>query len=330
MAELRYRDALRRALYEEMKQDERVFIIGEDVGAYGGAYKVTEGLLKEFGEERVRDTPLSEAVIIGAALGAAMVGGRPVAEIMYVDFAALAMDQIVNQAAKIHYMFGGQISVPMVIRTQQGTGRGAGAQHSQSLESWFVHIPGLKVVAPATARDAYGLLKSAIRDGNPIMFLEHKGLYAVKDPVEDEEFTIPLGVAEVKREGRDVTIITYSRMVYLALEVAEQYAAQGIEVEVVDLRTLKPLDFATLEASARKTGRVVVLHESVKLNGIGAEVSAELNERLFGGLRAPILRVAAHDVPLPANLELEKLVIPGAERLTEAIDAVLNFQTVTN
>jgi pyruvate dehydrogenase E1 component beta subunit len=329
MAELRYRDALRRALYEEMKQDERVFIIGEDVGAYGGAYKVTEGLLKEFGEERVRDTPLSEAVIIGAALGAAMVGGRPVAEIMYVDFAALAMDQIVNQAAKIHYMFGGQISVPMVVRTQQGTGRGAGAQHSQSLESWFVHIPGLKVVAPATARDAYGLLKAAIRDGNPIMFLEHKGLYAVKDPVEDEEFTIPLGVAEVKRAGRDVTIITYSRMLYLALEVAEQYAAKGVEVEVVDLRSLKPLDFATLEASARKTGRVVVLHESVKLNGIGAEVSAELNERLFGGLRAPILRVAAHDVPLPANLELEKLVIPGAERLTEAIDAVLNFQTVT-
>lgn len=330
MAELRYRDALRRALYEEMKNDPRVFIIGEDVGAYGGAYKVTEGLLKEFGEGRVRDTPLSEAVIVGAAVGAAMVGGRPVAELMYIDFAALAMDQIVNQAAKIHYMFGGQFSVPVVIRSQQGTGRGAGAQHSQSLESWFVHIPGLKVIAPATPRDAYGLLKSAIRDPNPVIFLEHKGLYAVKGTVEDEEFTIPIGQAEIRREGADVTVITYSRMLGMALDVAEKLAAQGVSVEVVDLRTLKPLDTDTIEQSVRKTRRAVILHEAVKIGGVGAEISAELNDRLFGQLLAPVARVAAHDVPLPANLELEKLIIPGEARLIDAIEAAMRYQPVSD
>jgi len=326
MAEYRYRDALRRALYEEMKADERVFIMGEDVGAYGGAYQVTAGLLAEFGEARVRDTPLSEAIIVGAALGAAMVGGRPVAEIMYVDFAALAMDQIVNQAAKIHYMFGGQFRVPMVLRTQQGTGRGAGAQHSQSLESWFVHVPGLKVIAPATPRDAYGLLRAAIHDDNPVIFLEHKGLYAVKGEVEDEPFVLPIGQAEVKRQGQDVTIITYSRMLGLALEVADQLATQGISAEVVDLRTLKPLDYAALEQSARKTRRVVILHEAVKLGGLGAEISAELGQRLFGVLAAPIVRVGAEDVPLPANLELEKLVIPDAQRLMAAVQAVMTHQ----
>jgi pyruvate/2-oxoglutarate/acetoin dehydrogenase E1 component len=328
MAELRYRDALRRALYEEMKRDERVFIMGEDVGAYGGAYQVTAGLLAEFGTERVRDTPLSEAIIVGAALGAAMVGGRPVAEIMYVDFAALSMDQIVNQAAKIHYMFGGQFRVPLVIRTQQGTGRGAGAQHSQSLESWFTHVPGLKVIAPAAPRDAYGLLKAAIRDDNPVVFLEHKGLYAVKGEVEDEEFILPIGMADVKRDGTDLTLITYSRALGLAIEAAEAAAARGISVEVVDLRTLKPLDVDTLERSARKTGRVIVLHEAVKFGGMGAEISAALHERLFGALRAPIQRVAAHDVPLPANLELEKLVIPDLGRLNAAIDTVMQYQRV--
>lgn len=326
MAELRYREALRRALYEEMKNDTRVFIMGEDVGVYGGAYKVTEGLLQEFGEERVRDTPLSEAVIVGAAIGAAMVGGRPVAELMYIDFAALAMDQIVNQAAKIHYMFGGQFSVPVVIRSQQGTGRGAGAQHSQSLESWFVHIPGLKVIAPATPRDAYGLLKSAIRDLNPVIFLEHKGLYAVKGIVEDEEFTIPIGVAEVKREGSDVTVVTYSRMLGMALDVADELAKRGISVEVVDLRTLKPLDIDTIERSVRRTRRAVILHEAVKIGGVGAEISAELNDRLFGQLLAPILRVASHDVPLPANLQLEKLIIPDEARLIAAIESVVSYQ----
>lgn len=330
MAQLRYREALRRALYEEMKRDESVFIMGEDVGAYGGAYQVTAGLLAEFGEKRVRDTPLSEAIIVGAALGAAMVGGRPVAEIMYVDFIALAMDQIVNQAAKIHYMFGGQLNVPLVIRTQQGTGRGAGAQHSQSLETWFAHVPGLKVIAPATPRDAYGLLKSAIRDNNPVVFLEHKGLYAVKGEVEDEEFLLPIGKAEIQRSGSDLTIITYSRMLGLAMEAAERYAEQGVSIEVVDVRTLKPLDFDTMEASARKTGRVVILHEAVKTGGMGAEISAELNNRLFGVLQAPIQRVASHDVPLPANLELEKLVIPSAERLNEAIETALHYHPVTN
>jgi pyruvate dehydrogenase E1 component beta subunit len=325
MAELRYRDALRRALYEEMKADARVFVMGEDVGAYGGAYQVTAGLLAEFGEARVRDTPLSEAIIVGAALGAAMVGGRPVAEIMYVDFATLAMDQIVNQAAKIHYMFGGQFSAPLVIRTQQGTGRGAGAQHSQSLESWFVHVPGLKVIAPATPRDAYGLLRAAIRDENPVMFLEHKGLYAVKGEVEDGPFMLPIGRANVVRQGHEVTLITYSRMLGLALEAAEALAGEGVSVEVVDLRTLRPLDYETLEASVRKTGRAVVLHEAVTIGGVGAEISAELNTRLFGRLHAPIQRVGAHDVPLPANLELEKHVIPDMARLRAALDRVLRY-----
>ncbi len=326
MSVMMYREALRRALYEEMKADPRVFVLGEDIGLYGGAYAVTKGLLEEFGADRVRDTPMSEAMIVGAAIGAAMIGGRPVAEIMYVDFMTLVMDQIVNQAAKIHYMFGGQIKVPCVIRTQQGTGRGAGAQHSQSLESWFVHTPGLKVVAPATPADAYGLLRASIQDDNPIIFLEHKGLYAVKGEVPEEPFVTPLGVADVKRVGSDVTLITYSRMVHLALEVAAQLEKQNIGVEVVDLRSLQPLDMETIFRSVQKTRRAVVLHEAVKTGGLGAELSARITETLFDHLLGPVQRVAAYDVPLPANVALEKYVIPNAEQVTQAIQRSLEVK----
>jgi len=323
MSVMMYRDALRRALYEEMKADPRVFVLGEDVGAYGGAYAVTKGLAAEFGTERVRDTPMSEAMIVGAAVGAAMVGGRPVAEIMYVDFITLAMDQIVNQAAKIHYMFGGQIKVPCVIRTQQGTGRGAGAQHSQSLESWFIHTPGLKVVAPATPADAYGLLRASIQDDNPVIFLEHKGLYAVKDEVPDEPYVTPIGVADVKREGSDVTLITYSRMLHVALDAAKQLAEQNISVEVIDLRSLLPLDMDTVLRSVAKTRRAVVLHEAVLTGGLGGELSARINEALFSELLAPVQRVTAPDVPLPANVTLEKYLVPNAEQVKKAIEKTL-------
>ena len=319
MSVMTYRDALRRAIYEEMTADPRVFVLGEDVGLYGGAYAVTRGLLEEFGSDRIRDTPMSEAAIVGAAIGAAMIGGRPIAEIMYVDFMPLVMDQVVNQAAKIHYMFGGQIKVPCVIRTQQGTGRGAGAQHSQSLESWFVHTPGLKVVAPATPADAYGLLRASIQDDNPVIFLEHKGLYAIKGEVADEPFTTPLGLAEVKHAGSDVTLISYSRMVQQALEVATQLEAQNISVEVIDLRSLQPLDMATVLQSVEKTRRAVVLHEAVKTGGFGGELSARITEELFDKLLAPVQRVAAYDVPLPANVALEKYVIPSVEQVIQVI-----------
>ncbi|MCL4250335.1 MAG: alpha-ketoacid dehydrogenase subunit beta [Anaerolineae bacterium] len=318
-----YRDALRRALYEEMKADPSVFVLGEDIGLYGGAYAVTKGLLEEFGPDRIRDTPMSEAAIVGAAIGAAMVGGRPVAEIMYVDFMTLTMDQVVNQAAKIHFMFGGQIKVPCVIRTQQGTGRGAGAQHSQSLESWFIHTPGLKVVAPSTPADAYGLLRASIQDDNPVIFLEHKGLYAVKDEVPEEPFVTSLGVADVRRTGSDVTLISYSRTMQLALEVAAQLEQRDISVEVVDLRTLQPLDMETVLRSVEKTRRAVVLHEAVMTGGLGAEVSARITEALFHQLLSPVRRVAAADAPLPANVALEKYVVPNAEQVIRAIEETL-------
>jgi pyruvate/2-oxoglutarate/acetoin dehydrogenase E1 component len=325
MTMMMFRDALRQALREEMQRDSRVFLLGEDIGRYGGAYAVTKGLLEEFGPQRVIDTPMSEGTIVGAAVGAAMTGGRPVAEIMYVDFLAYAMDQLVNQAAKIHYMFGGQIHVPMVVRTQQGTGRGAGAQHSQSLEAWFVHIPGLKVVAPATPEDAKGLLKSAIRDGNPVVFLEHKGLYAMKGEVPDHEYLIPIGRARVARPGRDITLISYSRTLYLALEAADALAQSGIQAEVIDLRTLKPLDMETIIASVKHTRRAVVIHEASLTAGLGAEIASQLSEALFGRLAAPVQRVAALDIPLPANSHLEKLIVPDTARIVRAAQETLDY-----
>jgi pyruvate/2-oxoglutarate/acetoin dehydrogenase E1 component len=313
-----YRDALREALAEEMAADDRVILLGEDVGRYGGAYAVSRGLLEQFGDRRVIDTPMSEAVIVGAALGAAVVGARPVAEIMYMDFVTLVMDQLVNQAAKLHFMFGNQLSAPLVVRVQQGIGRGAGSQHSQSLEAWFAHVPGLKVVAPSTPADAKGLLKAAIRDDDPVLFIEHKGLYARKGPAAGPDHVVPIGLADIKRAGSDVTVVTWSNAVHTALAAAERLSGD-IDVEVVDLRTVAPLDMVTVLASARRTGRVLVLHEAMRTAGLGAEVAAQVAEALFGELRAPVRRLATPDVILPANTALEKQLIPDADDVVTAV-----------
>ena len=310
-------------LREEMKRDPAVFVMGEDVGLYGGAYGATRGLFDEFGPERVRDTPISEATIAGAAVGAAMTGLRPVAEIMYVDFTPLAMDQIANQGAKNRYMFGGKTRVPMVIRTEGGTGRCIAAHHSQSLEALWVHFPGIYVVMPSTPYDAKGLLKASIRDDNPVMFIEHKMLYGVTGPVPEEEYIIPLGVADVKREGKDVTVVTYSRMVYRALEAADKLAEEGISVEVIDLRTLKPLDLETIVASVRKTGRLVGVTEAYRTGSFLGEIFALVNEEAFDYLDAPMVRVAAEDVPVPMSETLEAAAVPSTQSVIEGIRKAL-------
>ncbi len=321
--EITYRQALNEALFEEMKRDEKVFLMAEDIGPYGGAYGVTLGLLEKFGEERVRDTAISEAAIIGAGLGAAMTGMRPVVEIMYIDFIGICMGQINNQVAKIRYMFGGKTKVPLVIRTEGGTGRTLGAHHSQSLESWFIHIPGIKVVMPATPYDAKGLLKTSIRDDNPILFIEHKMLYNTKGEVPEEEYLIPLGQAEVKRKGSDVTLITYSRMLLYSLEAADELEKEGISVEIIDLRSLIPLDVKTIIASIKKTNRVVIVEEDCKTGGVGAEVGMQIMENAFDYLDAPIKRVAGADVPMPKSPILEKLAIPDKERIVKAVKETL-------
>ena len=317
--EITYREAIQEALREEMERDPNVFVMGEDVGLYGGAYGATRGLFDTFGPERVRDTPISEAAIGGAAVGAAMSGTRPVAEIMYVDFTPLAMDQIANQGAKNRYMFGGKTTVPMVIRTEGGAGRSIAAHHSQSLEALWTHFPGIYVVMPSTPYDAKGLLKASIRDDNPVMFIEHKMIYGVKGHVPDEDYIIPFGVADVKREGSDVTVVTYSRMVHRALEAAERLAPEGISVEVIDLRTLKPLDMATVAASVRKTGRVVGLTEAYLTGSFISELVARIQEDVFDWLDAPIVRVAAADVPVPMSEPLEDAAIPSVERVVAGI-----------
>jgi pyruvate/2-oxoglutarate/acetoin dehydrogenase E1 component len=308
---------------EEMLRDPKVFIMGEDVGLYGGAYGATRGLFEEFGVERVKDTPISEALIGGAAVGAAMTGLRPVAEIMYVDFTPLAMDQIANQGAKNRYMFGGKTKVPMVVRTEGGAGRSIAAHHSQSLEALWVHFPGIYVVMPSTPYDAKGLLKSAIRNDNPVMFIEHKMLYKTEGPVPEEEYTIPLGVADVKREGSDVTIVTYSRMVLRALEAAEALAEEGIDAEVIDLRTLKPLDLETVVQSVRKTGRVVGVTEAYKTNSFISELFMLINESAFDWLDAPMVRVTALDVPVPMAESLEDAAIPSVDAIADGVRKVL-------
>lgn len=319
MREITYAEAIREALREEMQRDERVFIMGEDVGIYGGAFGVTRGLLEEFGEERVRDTPISEAAIAGAATGAAVTGMRPVAEIMFMDFTTISMDQLVNQAAKIRYMFGGRAKVPMVLRTPAGSGTGAAAQHSQSLEAFFCHVPGLKVVAPSCPADAKGLLKASIRDDNPVIFVEHKLLYKMKGPVPENSEPTPIGVADVKREGSDVTIVAYSNMVRHALEAAETLAADGIRAEVLDLRTLVPLDENAVVASVKKTGRAVVAHEAVKCAGFGAEVAARIAEsEAFDYLDAPVKRLGGTSTPIPYNPNLEKAAVPQAADIVQA------------
>ena len=323
MRQIPYWQAIVEALREEMKRDPAVFVMGEDVGLYGGAYGATRDLFQEFGWERVRDTPISEATIAGAAVGAAMTGMRPVAEIMYVDFTPLAMDQIANQGAKNRYMFGGKTQVPMVIRTEGGTGRCIAAHHSQSLEALWVHFPGIYVVMPATPYDAKGLLKAAIRDDNPVMFIEHKMLYGVKGPVPEEDYVIPLGVADVKREGKDVTVVTYSRMVYRALEAAETLAKEDISVEVIDLRSLKPLDLETVVASVKKTGRLVGLTEAYKTGSFLGELFTLVNEEAFDYLDAPMVRVTAADVPVPMSESLEAAAVPSTDKVIAGIRKVL-------
>jgi pyruvate dehydrogenase E1 component beta subunit len=319
-----YREALREALREEMRRDPTVFLLGEDIGKYwGGAFKVTEGLAEEFGEERVRDTPISESAIIGAGVGAAITGMRPVAEIMFGDLTALAMDQIANQAAKIRYMFGGQAKCPLVIRTPFGAGVNIASHHSQSLEAWFMHVPGLYVAVPSTSYDAKGLLKSAIRGNNPVMFCEHKLLYPIEGEVPEEEYTIPFGLADVKREGEDVTIVATLYMVHKALSAAETLQKEGISVEVVDPRTLTPLDKQTIINSVKKTGRIVIVSEDCKTAGVSAEIAAIIAEEAIDYLDAPIRRVAEPDTPIPFSPPLEQYVIPDEKAIIKAVKEVV-------
>ncbi len=320
---VRYWQAIQEALREEMKHDSRVFLLGEDIGLYGGAYGATRDLIHEFGEERVRDTPISEATIGGAAVGAAMSGLRPVAEIMYVDFTPLAMDQIANQGAKNRYMFGGKTIVPMVVRTEGGAGRCIAAHHSQSLEALWTHFPGIYVVMPATPYDAKGLLKAAIRDDNPVMFIEHKMLYGMEGLVPEEDYIIPFGVADVKREGSDVTVITYSRMVFRALEAAGKLESEGISAEVIDLRTLKPLDMETIAKSVKKTGRVVCINESYRNSSFASELAARIQEELFDYLDGPVVRVCAADVPVPMSEPLEDAAVPNTNAVMAGIRKAL-------
>jgi pyruvate/2-oxoglutarate/acetoin dehydrogenase E1 component len=310
MREITYREALREGLREEMRGDEQVFLLGEDIGEFGGSYKVTEGLLGEFGPQRVRNTPISEAAIVGAALGAALLGMRPVAEIMYIDFITLAMDQIVNQIAKVRYMFGGKAKAALVVRTQGGAGRSSGPHHAQSLEAWFCHTPGLIVVMPSTPYDVKGLIKASIRNDNPVIFIEHKLLYSEKGPVPKEEYLVPIGKADIKREGNDVTLVATSRMVLRALNAATALAADGIEAEVLDPRTLVPLDEEAILQSVQKTGRLVIIHEACKRGGYGAEIQATISEKAFDYLDAPIKRVAAANTPVPFAPAMEDFVIP--------------------
>jgi pyruvate dehydrogenase E1 component beta subunit len=311
-------EILRRALDEELARDPAVHLLGEDVAA-GGAFGVTRGLAQKHGAQRVRNTPISEAAITGLATGAALCGLRPVLEIMFIDFATLSLDTLVNQSAKYRYMSGGQLAVPMVVRTQAGAAGGAAAQHSQSLEAWFVHVPGLVVVAPSSPAEAYGLLKSAIRLGDPVLFIEHKRLYTMKEALPENAELPPIGKARVVREGSDVTLIAYSAMLGNALEAAEQLSREGVSAEVVDLRTLVPLDMETIAASVTKTHRAVIAHEAVRNGGLGAEIAARIGSELFDELDAPVTRVACPFVPIPFAPELEKALLPGTQDIVRGV-----------
>lgn len=322
--ELTYAQAVAEALRLALSRDERVFMLGEDIGVYGGAFGVTDGLIEEFGAERIRDTPISEAVIAGAAIGAAVTGMRPIAEIQFMDFITLSMEQLVLQGAKMRFMFGGKATVPMVLRTPAGSGTGAAAQHSESLEAWFVHVPGLKVVMPATPYDVKGLLLAAIEDDNPVIFVEHKLLYRTKGNVPEGYYTVPLSQSEVKREGRDLTVVATSIMVPRALEAAALLAKEGIELEVVDPRTLKPYDPEPITRSVMKTGRALVVHEAPKTGGFGGEVVAELvASEAFDFLDAPVRRLAGLDVPIPYNRELERAAVPQVEDIVAEARALV-------
>ncbi len=323
MPVMTYREALNTCLREEMRRDDKVFLLGEDIGKFDGAYAVTQGLLREFGPKRVRDTPIAEEAIAGCAIGAAMLGLRPVVEFMTINFILLAIDQIVNNAAKMRYMFGGEVKLPMVIRTPAGSGGQLSAQHSQSMEGWFANVPGMKVVAPSTPADARAMLKTAIRGDDPVLFLENLHLYNARGEVPTEEQLVPFGQARVAREGRDVTLVAHSRMTPLALQVAEKLASDGVQAEVVDLRSLRPLDRETLVRSVEKTTRAVVLEEDWPTFGVGAEIAATIQEHAFDWLDAPVLRVGLAEVPMPYSKVLEQAAIPDADRVIEAVRRTL-------
>ncbi len=324
MREITYANAIKEAMSEEMRRDPDVFFMGEDIGVYCGAFGVSGGMLAEFGPERIMDTPISENGFVGAAVGAAITGSRPIVELMFSDFMAVCFDHILNQAPKMRYMFGGKVKVPMVLRTPSGGGTGAAAQHSQSLEALLAHIPGLKVVVPSTPYDAKGLLKTAIRDDNPVMFLEQKLLYRTKGDVPEEEYTVPFGVADIKRAGRDCTLITYGRMTLLCLDAARKLTEEGIDAEVIDIRSLLPLDTATLIESVKKTKHCVVVHEAVKFGGFGGELAATINEsEAFYYLDAPVKRLGAVSSPIPFNPVLEKNCFPTVEGIVAAVKETL-------
>jgi acetoin:2,6-dichlorophenolindophenol oxidoreductase subunit beta len=323
--EITYAEALREALDDALANDERVFMLGEDIGVYGGAFGVTTGLIEKYGEDRVRDTPISEIGIVGVAVGAALIGMRPIAEMQFSDFTANAMDQLCNQAAKLHFMYGGKAEVPMVLRAPTGSGTGAAAQHSQSIESWLLNVPGLKVVMPATPHDAKGLLNAAIQDLNPVVFLEHKLLYKVKGEVPEAGFTVPIGKCSILRPGTDVTVISWSAMVQRALAAAGALADQGIQAEVVDVRSLRPLDRDTIVSSASKTGRVLIVHESPRTGGFGGEIAATIAEGdSFDFLEAPIRRLGGLEVPIPYNPDLERGVVPQEEDIVKAAVEIMS------
>jgi acetoin:2,6-dichlorophenolindophenol oxidoreductase subunit beta len=323
MARMKYRDALRSAIEEEMERDESVFCVGEGIGERGGSYKVTDGLLARFGRDRVIDTPLSEAGFVGLGVGAAIAGQRPVVEMLFIDFLLLAMDQVVNQAAKYRFMSGGEGRVPLVIRTQGGAGNSLAGQHSQSLEALYYHVPGLKVVMPSTPHDAKGLLKSAIRDDDPVIFIEHKLLYLTEGDVPDDPYVIPLGQADIKRAGTDVTLVTWSHMVLKSLQAADELASEGISTEVIDLRSLVPMDIACVLDSVRRTGHLVIAQEAIKRGGVGSDVAAMVAEQAFDSLRAPIIRVAGMNTVIPFNLALEKSTVPQVGDIVAGVRTVL-------
>ena len=318
MKRVMYREAIAAALAEEMRRDEKVFVMGEDVAIVGGVYKATKGLLEEFGPRRVRNTPLSELAIMGTATGAAMCGARPVAEIMHIDFIGCGFDILLNQMSKMRYKTNGQVTVPLVIRTQCGRGRSNGCTQSQSLESLLTHIPGLKVVMPSTPYDAKGLLKSAIRDNDPVIFIEHKGLYQTREEIPEEEYLLPIGKADIKRDGTDVTILTYSKSVLMALDAAKELESAGISAEALDLRTLVPLDFDAIKQSVSKTGRVLIVHEACERSGYGAEIAAQIADKLFDELDAPILRVCGENIPVPNATQPEVESAPTVGKIVKA------------
>jgi len=324
MREITYAQAVAEAMREEMKRDPKVFLIGEDIGIYGGCFGVSKGFLEEFGPEQILETPISEQAFVGAAVGAAALGMRPIAQIMFSDFVTLATDQLVNHGAKMRFMTGGQLKVPMVLRTPAGCGTGAAAQHSQSLEAWMAHVPGLKVIMPATPYDAKGLLKAAIRDDNPVVFFEHKLLYKLKGEVPEEDYILPIGKADVKKEGKDVTIVSYSYALIKALNAAKALESEGISAEVVDIRTLVPLDEETIVNSVKKTGRVLVVHEACKTGGFGGEIVSRIVEsEAFYYLDAPVRRLGGADLPIPYNPKLERMVVPQEEDIVAAVREIV-------